>query len=103
MSDDAEKSNVELERLERLQSLVDRYAQSRSLGLWVPAATAIGVPAPFGDDWVHIDGKSWVHTCYVSLAAYIVVAGLITAVVVHIYNRKVLRRIKEMRPFDGQQ
>jgi len=33
----------------------------------------------------------------------IVGVGLITMVVVHIYNRMILRKIKEMRPFGEQQ
>lgn len=56
-------------------------------------ATAAGVPAPFV-------GR---HSYFASLMVYIIGAGLITTVVVHIYNRKVLRKIKEMRPFGEQQ
>jgi len=56
-------------------------------------ATAAGVPAPFV-------GR---HSYFASLMVYIIGAGLITTVVVHIYNRKVLRRIKKMRPFGEQQ
>ena len=57
------------------------------------AATAVGVPAL-------IAGR---HSYFASLIAYIVGAGLITTVVVHIYNRRVLRKIKEVRPLDEQQ
>ncbi len=33
--------NGELERLSRLEQLIDRYAQSRSLGLWIPLALIV--------------------------------------------------------------
>jgi hypothetical protein len=33
----------------------------------------------------------------------VVLAGLISAMVVHIYNRRILRRIKEMKPFGEQE
>jgi hypothetical protein len=56
-------------------------------------ATAVGVPAPF------VGRNSY----FSSLMVYIIGAGLITMVVVHIYNRKVLRRIKETRPFGEQE
>ncbi len=56
-------------------------------------ATAVGVPAPFVER----------HSYFASLMVYIIGAGLITMVVVHIYNRKVLRRIKETRPFGEQE
>jgi hypothetical protein len=59
------------------------------------ATTAFGMPIPLAD-------KDWVHSYFVALNIYIVGAGLITAVVVHIYNRRVLRKIKEMRPFGEQ-
>ncbi|UCC22173.1 MAG: hypothetical protein JSW23_10305 [Planctomycetota bacterium] len=52
--------------------------------------TAIGVRIPFADE-------DWVHAYFVTLMAYIVVNGLITAVAVHIYNRVMLRKIKELR------
>lgn len=53
-------------------------------------ATAAGVPVPF-------------HSYFTSLATYIIGAGLITAVVVHIYNRRILQKIKETRPFSEQE
>jgi len=56
-------------------------------------ATAAGVPAPFVG----------MHSYFASLMVYIIGAGLITMVVVHIYNRKVLRKIKETRPFGEQE
>lgn len=56
------------------------------------AATAAGVPAPF------VGRPSY----SASLMIYVIGAGLITTVVVHIYNRKILRKIKEMRPFGEQ-
>lgn len=57
------------------------------------AATAMGISAP-------IAGR---HSYFASLIAYIVGTGLITTVVVHIYNRGILHKIKEMRPFGEQQ
>ena len=59
------------------------------LSLAKAAATAIGVRAPFVEE----------HSYFVPLVIYLVGAGLITTVVVHIYNRKILRKIKELRPF----
>ena len=59
------------------------------LCLAVAVPTAAGVPVPF-------------HSYFASLMIYIVGAGLITMVAVHIYNRKILRNIKEMRPFGEQ-
>lgn len=58
------------------------------------AVTAVGVPTPFS-------GEGWLYSCFVALMIYIAGASLITAVVVHIYNRIILRKIKEMRPFGG--
>jgi hypothetical protein len=59
-------------------------------------ATALGIPTPFAS-------KIWPYSFFAALMIYIVGAGLITTVVVHIYNRKILRRIKELRPFSGQE
>lgn len=56
-------------------------------------ATAAGVSVPFV-------GR---HSYFASLMVYIIGAGLITMVVVHIYNRKIFRKIKEMRPFGEQE
>jgi hypothetical protein len=53
-------------------------------------ATAAGVPVP----WT---GK---HSYFVSLMIYIVGAGFITAIVVHLYNRRILKKIKKTRSFD---
>ncbi len=36
MADDIKNNNEQLERLESLEGLVNRYAQSRTLGLWIP-------------------------------------------------------------------
>ncbi len=58
--------------------------------------TAIGIPTPFAS-------KDWSYSFFLALMIYIIGPGLITTVVVHIYNRKVLRKIKEMRPFDEDQ
>jgi hypothetical protein len=64
--------------------------------LTAAAATAIGLPTPFMD-------RDWLYSIFLSLMIYFVGAGVLAAVVVHIYNRKVLRKIKEMRLFCEQQ
>jgi len=43
------------------------------------------------------------HSYFLSLMVYIIIAGLITTVAVHIYNRVILRKIKQVGLFDGQQ
>lgn len=58
--------------------------------------TALGFVEPFGSE-------KWKHAFFVTLMAYIIGAGLVTATVVHIYNRKILRKIKETRPFGEQE
>ena len=63
------------------------------LSLAEAAATAIGIRAPFVEE----------HSCFMPLVIYLVGAGLITTVVVHTYNRLILRRIKQMRPIGEQQ
>ena len=60
------------------------------------AVTAAGVPTLFS-------GKGWLYSCFVALMIYIAGASLITAVVVHIYNRMILHKLKKMRPFGEQQ
>jgi len=62
------------------------------LSLAEAAATAIGIRAPFVEE----------HSYFMPLVIYLVGAGLITTVVVQTYNRLILRRIKQMRPF-GQE
>jgi len=57
---------------------------------------ATGLIKPFG-------GEQWEHSYFVTLMAYIVGSGFVTAVAVHIYNRVILRKIKKMRPFGEQQ
>ncbi len=57
--------------------------------------SAIGVRIRFADE-------DWVHAYFVTLMAYIVGSGLITAVVVHIYNRVILRKIKRAKLFGEQ-
>jgi len=59
-------------------------------------ATAAGLPTPFMD-------RDWLYSLFLSLMIYVVGAGVLAAVVVHIYNRRILRKIKEMRPFDEQE
>ncbi|MHC4095651.1 MAG: hypothetical protein ACYSU3_06290 [Planctomycetota bacterium] len=63
------------------------------LSLAEAAVTAIGVRIPFVNE----------HSCFMPLVIYMVGAGLITTVVVHIYNRRILQKIKEVRPFGEQQ
>ncbi len=60
------------------------------------AVTAAGVPTPFA-------GKGWLYSCFVALMIYIAGAGLITTVVVHIYNRRILHKIKRMGSIGEQQ
>lgn len=57
---------------------------------------AAGLPIPFAD-------KGWLYSFFLPFELSIVGAGLIAMVVVHIYNRKILRKIKEVRPFGEQQ
>jgi hypothetical protein len=66
------------------------------LVLSLALVTALGFVEPFG-------GEKWKHAFFVTLIAYLIGAGLVTAIVVHIYNRKILRKIKELRPFSGQE
>jgi len=63
------------------------------LSLAEAAVTAMGVRIPFVNE----------HSCFMPLMIYLVGAGLITAVVVHIYNRMILRKLKKMRPFGEQE
>lgn len=60
------------------------------------AVTVAGIPTPFAS-------KVWLYSCFVALMIYIAGASLIAAVVVHIYNRGILQKIKEVRPFGEQQ
>ena len=66
------------------------------------AATALGVPVPLTDIPLGNTGIS-AHTYFLALAIYIAAAGLMAMVVVHIYNRRVLRKIKETRPFSERE
>jgi hypothetical protein len=66
------------------------------LSLTAAALTALGVQIPFVKE-------GWEHSYFVTLMIYLISAGFITAIVVHIYNRRILRKIKQMRPFDEQQ
>jgi hypothetical protein len=63
------------------------------LSLAEAAVTAMGVRIPFVSE----------HSCFVPLVLYMVGAGLITTVVVHIYNRRILHKIKGMGPIGEQQ
>jgi hypothetical protein len=66
------------------------------------AATALGVPVPLTDIPLADTGIT-AHSYVLALMIYIAAAGLIAMIVVHIYNRRILRRIKELRPFGGQE
>ncbi len=66
------------------------------------AATALGVPVPLTDIPLGSTGIS-AHTYFLALVIYIVAAGLIAMVVVHIYNRRILQKIKEIGPFGEKQ
>ncbi len=63
-----------------------------SLLLLEAIVIAAGVPTPFA-------GKGFLYSFLAAANIYVVGAGILAAVVVHIYNRKILRRIKEMRLF----
>jgi hypothetical protein len=66
------------------------------------ATTALGVPVPLTDIPLADTGIS-AHTYFLALMIYITAAGLIAMVVVHIYNRRILQKIKEVSPFGEQQ
>ena len=66
------------------------------------AATALGVPVPLTDIPLADSGVS-AHSYFLALMIYIAAAGLMAMVVVHIYNRRILRKIKEVRPFGEQE
>ncbi|MHC4791796.1 MAG: hypothetical protein ACYS8Y_10250 [Planctomycetota bacterium] len=65
------------------------------LSLAAAVLTAIGVQIPFVTE-------GWEHSYFVTLMIYLISAGFITAIVVHVYNRKVLQKIKDMRTFGEQ-
>ena len=66
------------------------------------AATALGLPVPLTDIPLADTGIS-AHSYFLALFIYIAAAGLTAMVLVHIYNRRILHKIKEMRPFDEQE
>ncbi|MHC4790558.1 MAG: hypothetical protein ACYS8Y_03820 [Planctomycetota bacterium] len=66
------------------------------LALIAAAATAVGVPTPFMN-------KQWLYSFFLASMIYIVGAGILAAIVTHIYNRRILRKIKEVRPFREQE
>ncbi|UCF43891.1 MAG: hypothetical protein JSV99_02920 [Planctomycetota bacterium] len=57
---------------------------------------AAGVQTPFS-------GKDWLYSCFAALMIYIGGASLITALLVHIYNRVILHKIKKAGPFGKQE
>lgn len=67
-----------------------------SLLLIETTVISAGVPTPFA-------AGGWVYSFFLMFEMSLVVAGLISAMVVHIYNRRILRKIKKMRPFSGQE
>ena len=66
------------------------------LCLVIAILIGLGVPRPFV-------GKDWIYSYFATSYLCFVIAGLVSMVVVHIYNRKVLRKIKEIRTFSEQQ
>jgi len=58
-------------------------------------ATAAGLPTLFKGDWL--------HAFFLTLMTYIVGAAVITMIVVHLYNRWILRRLKGANPLGSQQ
>lgn len=58
--------------------------------------TAAGVPSPLAN-------KQWVYSFFVSLMIYLISSGLLTVAIVHIYNRKILHRIQQIRLSNEQQ
>ena len=67
-----------------------------SLSLAAAALTGFGVRIPLAEE-------GWMFSYFMALMIYLIIAGIITAMVVHVYNRKVLRKIKEMRTFGEQE
>ncbi len=57
--------------------------------------TASGTLSPFAE-------KGWLCSFFVPLMIYFVSGVLIAALVSHLYNRRILRKLKEMRPFGEQ-
>jgi hypothetical protein len=66
------------------------------------AATAMGVPVPLTEIPLANTGIS-AHTYFLALMIYIAAAGVMTMIVVHIYNRRILSRIKQMEPFSERE
>ena len=67
-----------------------------SLLLIEAAVIAAGVPTPFA-------GKGWLYSFFLTFEMSVVFAGLISAIVVHVYNRVILHKLKKMRPFGEQE
>jgi len=59
-------------------------------------AIAAGVPTPLAS-------RGWVSSFFIVFMMYVIGACLVTMVIVHVYNRRVLRKIRGMRLFDGPQ
>ncbi len=56
----------------------------------------IGTPMPFA-------GTDWIYSYCAASGIYVIGSGLVTAVLVHMYNRAILHKIKQMRPSGEQQ
>ena len=56
-----------------------------------------------GGVYIQFENADWLYSYFIPLMMYLVGNGLITTVVVHIYNRRVLHKLKGMRPFDEQE
>ncbi len=63
--------------------------------LLLALASAAGLPTPFP--------AGWRHACWLTLMTYVVGAGAIATIVVHLYNRRILRRLKGANPLGPQQ
>jgi len=59
-----------------------------TLSLLEALSVAVGVPSPFMN-------KGWDYSYFAALMIYIIGAGFVTMVIVHIYNRIILRKIKQ--------
>jgi uncharacterized membrane protein (DUF485 family) len=65
------------------------------LVLIAAVATSVGLPTFSQGDWT--------YGYLVTLMTYIVGAGVITTIVVHLYNRRILRRLKGANPLGNEQ
>ena len=66
------------------------------LFLIIAIAIGLGMPTPFAS-------KKWIYSYFTASYIYYGAVGLVTMIVVHLYNRRILRKIKEMRLSNEQQ